>query len=570
MHIIFHVIHVMYRTILFKLTRAHHLDNQNKKGLIKYSLLLIPFLIPAMTVNANENLDEYCRDLVVNGIDSVSLNRQTAVYQGLRENGVVPRHCYDWYKAASTILAAEAGIKSRLYSPSILVDLENTKKSCPQPESSWWNFILGNAYYVSHDFKKAALTYARVQPNSEDEGALSIYLTAQFNLASAFHGMEDIQSAIQIMKELADYTEQVKAELATEDIKRFHQKLQVNLGGMLVSAHDYADAQLIFQSLAESDLEPYWEGIVAMNKLLIYQETGDFEKADSMWVNSVSAIDYQFIPSNSVLPFMRQTLMSDDVAGFKALSNYVIRSESDLPADPDFPYGPLIEASLDPGAFAELWKRFRTWERERAKFVGQCLDYQNQINAQNINAFRSELSKRDESVDFWRGFLGFFIILIVSILISYVMVKRERIKSSKRELEAVLAKSANARERQTLNLKMDDVRTLGDAITQGKRTGDAMLILEKMSLSLMPSPHILTDNIESIESYEDLTNSEKKILKHLISGFDAKEIARMLKVSPSHVYNSRSHIRRKLDIPRSATIEDWVLSNAVKAKMQER
>ena len=534
-----------------------------------YTFLLVLFFIPAMTVYAIEIGDKYYQDLVVNGVDSDSLNRQIAVYQGLRENGVVPEQCSGWYKAASTILAAEAGMKGRLYTPSILVDLESTNKSCRQPESSWWNFILGNAYYVSHEFEKAASSYSLVKANSEDQGALSIYLTARFNLASAYHGMADVHSAIQIMKELVDYTKKVEGELATEDIRRFHQKLQVNLGGMLVSAHDYADAQLVFQSLAESDLEPYWEGIVAMNELLIYQETGDFEKADSIWVNSVSAMDSKSIPSDAVLPFMRQSLLSNDVAGFKALSNYIIQSESNLPSDPDFPYGPLIEASLNPDAFAELWGRFRAWERERATFVEQCLDYQNQVNAQNINEFRAELFKREESVDFWRSILGYFIILVASVLIAYAMVKRERIKSSQRELEAVLTKSAAARERQTLNLKMDDVRTLGDAITQGKRTSDAMLILEKMSLSLMPSSQSGGLNLESIESYNYLTNSEKKILNHLISGFDAKEIARMLKVSPSHVYNSRSHIRRKMDIPRSATIEDWVLSNTLKAKMKE-
>jgi len=36
----------------------------------------------------------------------------------------------------------------------------------------------------------------------------------------------------------------------------------------------------------------------------------------------------------------------------------------------------------------------------------------------------------------------------------------------------------------------------------------------------------------------------------------------MMKVSPAYIYNSRSKIRQKLDIPRDFTIEDWVISKA--------
>ena len=36
----------------------------------------------------------------------------------------------------------------------------------------------------------------------------------------------------------------------------------------------------------------------------------------------------------------------------------------------------------------------------------------------------------------------------------------------------------------------------------------------------------------------------------MIAGFDAKEITRVVHLGPSHVYNSRSSISKKLEIPK--------------------
>ena len=156
------------------------------------------------------------------------------------------------------------------------------------------------------------------------------------------------------------------------------------------------------------------------------------------------------------------------------------------------------------------------------------------------------------------------------VLLVYLSVKRQQVRASQRELESVLAVRPAAEKKEKLELQLDDVRTLGDAITQGKRTADAMLILQKMSMWLLPAHQSEKLNLETIENYEELTASEKKLLSDLLSGFEAKEIARMMKVSPPYIYNSRSHIRRKLEIPKSMSIEDWVVANAEKIKIDEQ
>jgi DNA-binding CsgD family transcriptional regulator len=110
-------------------------------------------------------------------------------------------------------------------------------------------------------------------------------------------------------------------------------------------------------------------------------------------------------------------------------------------------------------------------------------------------------------------------------------------------------------------IELDDLRLLGDALVSGKQVSDAMLVLQKLR-GMVHTPEFLPSHrIESIEGFRDLNETEKKILGYLIGGFDAKETARMLKVTPSHVYNMRSAIRIKLNIPREEKISHWLMEH---------
>jgi len=157
--------------------------------------------------------------------------------------------------------------------------------------------------------------------------------------------------------------------------------------------------------------------------------------------------------------------------------------------------------------------------------------------------------------------VGYVLAGMVFILMGYLLYRNERIQSSQRALASVLAESSTNKN-DTLEMDLDDVRILGDAITKGTRTADAMLILQKLNLWLLPVRKDEALNVEALDHYDQLTTSEKKILKDMLARFDAKEIARIMKVSPAYIYNSRSKIRQKLEIPRDLAIEDWVISKA--------
>ena len=423
-------------------------------------------------------------------------------------------------------------------------------------------FILGNAYFSSREFEGAAKMYSQIPKNTENAELYWTYLSSQSNLASTYNALKDLESAIVTLEELIAYIPAAETEFEIDDAisSSFSKTLNINLGGMLVSSRDFARAEEVFNALDGHVSDPYWLGIIAMNRLIIFQETGAFDQADSLWLNELNTIDYAFIPVELRTRILRQSILSNDAVGFKSLSRYFSQSRAKWPENDDFLYNPLLESQQNPNAFKESWEYFVAWEKKRANFIRQYINDHQESAAQRINQLTTELEQRDESVDLLRSVISYILTSLMLMLFGFILFRYERIRSSKRALEAVLTETSN-QNAEIPELDLDDVRILGDAITQGKRTADAMLILQKLHLWLLPVHKSKALNVESLEHYHELTNSEKKILMELLDGFEAKEIARMMKVSPAYIYNSRSKIRQKLDIPRDLTIEDWVISN---------
>ena len=107
-------------------------------------------------------------------------------------------------------------------------------------------------------------------------------------------------------------------------------------------------------------------------------------------------------------------------------------------------------------------------------------------------------------------------------------------------------------------LTREDLRVIGDAITVGKRISDAMLILKKLSARLSyKEENIEKRDLSSVPELHQLNARELKIAQLLDAGFDSKEIARMENVTSEYVYNVRSRIRKKLNIPPDIELNDW-------------
>jgi DNA-binding CsgD family transcriptional regulator len=145
-------------------------------------------------------------------------------------------------------------------------------------------------------------------------------------------------------------------------------------------------------------------------------------------------------------------------------------------------------------------------------------------------------------------------------LVTTLLLVRMRKSRLKAELNSVLAFKEDQEQQPVMPLTPNDVRILGDAITYGKRVSDALLVLKKLNVNAVNDTASVRDvNWAKVDRSNVLKKNEKEILEYIVMDFEAKEIARILNCSVSHIYNMRSRIRQALDISADAQIKDWVL-----------
>jgi DNA-binding CsgD family transcriptional regulator len=222
-----------------------------------------------------------------------------------------------------------------------------------------------------------------------------------------------------------------------------------------------------------------------------------------------------------------------------------------------------MESGADDSIFEERWKVYSGIERDRSATFALQVEALTQKSSKRISELSSELEDKRATAAQWQMLalaIGALLLLVIG---GYAIHQRRKGMANQRKLEALLSSNLAVSRVEEFEIKLDDIRTLGDAIAHGKKTSDAMLILKKISMKHMPENFPKQLDLNNLENYSELSTSEQRILKDMIAGLDAKEIARVLKLSPSHIYNSRSNIRRKLEIPKEQSIEDWVIANAV-------
>ena len=87
-----------------------------------------------------------------------------------------------------------------------------------------------------------------------------------------------------------------------------------------------------------------------------------------------------------------------------------------------------------------------------------------------------------------------------------------------------------------------------------------MLILKKINLGLQSEMNSRAAvDLSKVKSLHQLNRTERQVAEYILGGFHAKDIARLLKCSTSHIYNTRSKIRLKLNIDEGESIEDFLL-----------
>lgn len=529
----------------------------------KASGILIALLILLSSASANsQDLDEFMKELILNDLSDATVSSAETTYQRLVHSKGEAVDCAEWHRCTSTILMAGLTGQRDLYANSVLFDIESS--NCPEPEGPWWPYLVGNAYFMTNNHEKAAAFYSKIDWNPEsDVSNFSLFVNARLNLSSALNGMGDVHRAVETIDELVQTCKSYEEETQTELDLSFYDNLSINLAGLLISNRDFERAESTLQTLDAARLDERWQQVVTLNRLIIFQETGRFEQSDSIWMKALRMTEFAGVPEATYNILIRQSLLSDDPLGFLDISEVILTNLPHVLQDSAFYYANLIESVANDGIFEERWKVYSGIERDRSATLALQVKAITQKSSDRISELTSELENKRATTAQWQMIALFIGLILLSIIGGYAILQRRKGMVNQRKLDAMLSSKHDDSRVDELELKLDDIRTLGDAIAHGKKTSDAMLILKKISMKHMPENLPKKLDLNVLENYSALTTSEQKILKDMIAGLDAKEIARILNLSPSHIYNSRSNIRRKLEIPKEQSIEDWVIANAV-------
>jgi DNA-binding CsgD family transcriptional regulator len=117
------------------------------------------------------------------------------------------------------------------------------------------------------------------------------------------------------------------------------------------------------------------------------------------------------------------------------------------------------------------------------------------------------------------------------------------------------------KQHQHFRILPEEMRVLNESLIKGTRISEALKVIRKIEAIHAIFEDIDEININQIPGVALLSPLENAVVKLTITGCSSKEIAIQLKVSTGHVYNCRSVIRSKLDMPQDANFELWLTKN---------
>lgn len=474
------------------------------------------------------------------------------------ENSFLEAHergdCTAQIRAGLVVLRGVAkGTSSRIF-PAFLEEIE----SCDAAHSPRWNLFKGNAFYSYNDWNKAAEAYrmTRTQVAPEDD----LFYYASFNLSSVLNNSDELEAAIEVLESL------IEAKNPLVQLNEAY--VQLNLAAMQLSAHQYNSAKQTMESIERSNLSPEFNEIFIWNELILGQQIGNKAASDSVWTEYARKIDFPSIPIGGYNAVLRSCLSTNDLVYYAKWHDFL--SET-FPNQETYlsqivgAYVPFIrnfnpqQALKEPfdGEEMTVWNNYVHWEREHQAFLAafesrETSKLNDAILALEKTIAQERLEKQGLQRLNWAGAIT-ALILCMAFLIYRIQVQKKRIAFMERAMNNPVLPSTVA-----IPLKNEDLRTLTEAITKGTRISDASLVIRKLQVLLNQGEESESISVTKKARFNELNESEKAVVDYLANGFEAKEIARVMKVSTAYVYNVRSRIRIKLNIPEEMNLNSWL------------
>jgi DNA-binding CsgD family transcriptional regulator len=424
------------------------------------------------------------------------------------------------------------------------------------PHHGLYDFMLGNISYITRQYATSVIWYQRALQALGIQDPASVMI--QLNLAAALHaderGTEAIDSLIIILN-----GEHWKTAPAVLDGKYNHQ-ITINAAAMLSDDQRFEEALDWLQALNESNLSEYWKVIKVSNEYTANLSSAHFSACDSLWVKTLQHIPFADLPL-PLFEYMISSWLATDAYDYlqqlideKTVANLLLTNEESL-------LSALLNPQITDSNRKQQWeilKATNQLERERMELLATAYE-KRATKSDAFAGLETKLGLQQKMTSTWQWAT---LIMALSLLI-YLLTRLYYKQQAENKIKAavnharVTKKSIDAASK--LQVSRGDIRKIHMGLTKGHQIGEALLSLQKIEILYKDnSTGAANDGFQTLEGADALSEIELTILKMTLEGTPTKEIAHQLKVSSGYLYNSRSAIRKKLNIPKESSITLWV------------
>lgn len=428
------------------------------------------------------------------------------------------------------------------------------------PGYGGFDYCLGNIQFLNNNFEQSAFHYERAL--SKLDGAHYLVPNTELNLASALHEFGQTEVAIERLLALA------QPDAAWRRLKGFpagqlDAQIRINAAAMMMSTRDYSSAIETLNRIDNTTLTPYWLDVKGYNLHLAYASSGFFAKADSIWSEHLQFLEPNQIPIECFDQVMGSMLDLDDWTYFTSSRNFIASQSTNARFMDLAFFSDLLDPALDSMSVRNNWEllqRANSAKRIEAENI-QKQKVNNPLSV-TLNEMEETLKAASHRSALFQWLTAASILVVLMVLAGfYVKNRKKRIEIQKALATARghAAVSAHEDNQPKLKILLEDMRTLNEALIRGKRIGEALMVVRKMeALHKFQNEQHQSVDLNNLPGYEELSSVEKEALRMTIMDMPTKEIAHQLRVSSGHIYNIRSAIRQKLEIPADTRLESWL------------
>lgn len=482
-----------------------------------------------------------------NQLDSLS---ERLTYLDQRVDKPSDEVCFEISLLKAEIAHACANGGKSIHTPLLLKE----ESSCT-PHHGLYDFLLGSVAYKTGNFDLAVNKYRSAIKAIGIEDWASV--TIQLNLSAALEAANRQSEAVDSLTVMLDGAHWKAAPAIADGL--FNNQIAINAAAILSSAERTTEALQMLVEIDESSLSNYWLVIKLSNEYIALSRLARFNACDSLWTTSLQHIPCSDLP----LPLFEDLLGSWLATDSYAYVEQLIREEmvpDQLLDNTESALYFLLDPQLTDSAREQHW---------------DILVAANQLKREHMNSLAASLYTEGSESEKFEGLkekLGFqkqisfrwqiATLLLVLILLTFILTKRYAQRKAENAIRVALKTTESKRQSITevapkLKITKEDIRKIHMGLTKGHQIGEALLSLQKLEV-LHKHTSAAPEALDSINGITDLSESEFTILQLSLDGISNKEIAHQLQVSSGYVYNSRSAIRKKLDIPKESSIRQWI------------